>query len=208
MQAASTTSIIPFDSGRSYVVRGLPVKYDAEYRFTDRMGRTEKDRRFIEQFERVFLAASEGDMEECQRVIGEGYHDFDAVSFGRFGTASGQYLNDISPLQIAERRKHFQIVELFKTALQDRKTVAAAVEANAANQLKKEELENRDVMRTQIIERELMAFHLSPPAKDKDPADVQYECVKTTSKRCLLYDMSAAEGENISKLIYMKIQFI
>lgn len=49
-------------------------------------------------------------------------------------------------------------------------------------------------MRTQIIENELKAFHIS--AKDKSPDDVryEYECVKTKNARSLLYEMSASKG--------------
>ena len=40
----ATTSIIPFDSGRSYVVRDKDPKIRTEFRFEDHMGRTDLDK--------------------------------------------------------------------------------------------------------------------------------------------------------------------
>lgn len=111
---ASTTNIIPFGSGKSYVVRDLLIENDVEHRFTDKLGRTEKDRQFLVQFETIFLAAATGDLSKCQTVIDEGFRDFKAVSFGKFQTDSGEKLDDVSPLNIAVRKKHNKIVALFR----------------------------------------------------------------------------------------------
>src|ERR1700722_2146417 len=69
----TTSSIIPFDSGRSYVVRGIQPNERTEFRFQDHMGRTAADREFLQQFERIFLAAANGDLAKCQRVVQEGF---------------------------------------------------------------------------------------------------------------------------------------
>jgi len=110
------SSIIPFDSGKSYVVCDLPRKQE-KYEPMDKLGRTNQDRRFLEQFERIFLAAAEGDLKTCQDVVGNGFFDLKAVSYGRFGTESGTYFNNISPIQIAEMKGHQEIVEYFKTII-------------------------------------------------------------------------------------------
>ncbi len=110
------SSIVPFDSGKSYAVRAISPQVE-EYRFTDRLGRTQKDRDFLEQLETIFLAAGKGDLKTCQAVVEQGFCDFHAVTYGKFGTSSGKYLNNISPLQIAEMREHQDVVNFFKEAI-------------------------------------------------------------------------------------------
>jgi hypothetical protein len=113
MSFSTTSPIVSFDSSRSYVVRDLEDRERTEYRFEDGMGRTEKDRRFIEQFERIFLAASQGNLKECQEIVAEGFHDFNAYSIGRFGTSSGKSLDKVSPFKIAEMRGHTKVTQYF-----------------------------------------------------------------------------------------------
>ena len=111
----STSSIIPFGPGKSYVVRGNEPQERVEYRFTDNLGRTQQDRDFLDQYERIFLAASEGELKECQEIVEkEGFRDFGAESHWRFGTGSGKYLNGISVMKIAEMRGHLHVLSYFK----------------------------------------------------------------------------------------------
>jgi len=117
--AYATTSIIPFDTGRSYVVRSLPLER-TEYRFEDSMGRTEKDKAFLNQFETLFLAASKGDLATCKGVVDQGFRDFNAYSVGRFGTGGGSSLDNISPLQIAQDRGHTEVAEFFKKFMSEK----------------------------------------------------------------------------------------
>jgi hypothetical protein len=113
MAFSTISPIVPFDSGRSYIVRGLENRERTKYRFEDSMGRTEQDRRFLEQFERIFLAAGQGNLKECQEVVAEGFQDFNAYSIGRFGTNSGKSLDKISPFKIAEMRGHTKVTQYF-----------------------------------------------------------------------------------------------
>jgi hypothetical protein len=107
-------SIIPFDSGRSYVVTSIPVKQQ-QYRFTDNLNRTEEERKFLEHFERIFYAAASGDLNNCQKIVSEGFCDFNAFSVGKFGTPSGESLDNVSPLQVAEFNKHQNVVDYFRS---------------------------------------------------------------------------------------------
>lgn len=117
----STSSIIPFDTGHSYVVRSLPLE-PTEYRFEDKMGRTTEDRKFLEQFESIFLAASKGDLRVCKAVVDQGFCDFHAYSVGRYGTKQKR-LDNISPLQIAQDSEHTHIVEYFKKVMAEKNSM-------------------------------------------------------------------------------------
>jgi hypothetical protein len=113
----STSSIIPFDSGRSFVVRTLPLE-PVKYRIEDKMGRTEKDKIFLEQFETIFFAAAEGNLATCEKVVAKGFRDFNAYSVGRYGTQTNR-LDHVSPLQIAEQHGHNHIVTFFKKIMNE-----------------------------------------------------------------------------------------
>lgn len=181
---ASTTNIIPFGSGKSYVVRDLLIENDVEHRFTDKLGRTEKDRQFLVQFETIFLAAATGDLSKCQTVIDEGFRDFKAVSFGKFQTDSGEKLDDVSPLNIAVRKKHNKIVALF------RETQRKMAQFSPANlQGEKSELGFQDSIYAQQLQRDLDAFFTTSMSvfSIRQSHRIQYECLETTHGAPLLY---------------------
>jgi len=201
--ANSTSSVILFDSGRSYVVRGFHIEHDTEYRFTDSLGRTELDRKFLNQFEKIFLAAADGDLKTCQEVVDEGFCDFNAVSYGRFGTSFGKRLDGISPLQIAEERGCREVVELFKKVQSNKASFPSKSLQNRTEDLsqQKRELENKDLY-AQKIERELRAYYsTSKHSKEQTKAQVKYECIKTTNEAWGVYDVSVTEGEREFKAI-------
>jgi len=97
-----------FDSENSKIFRGFDLIVDRDHR-----ERTEKDKRFLEQYDTIFLAAANGNLRTCLEVIQEGFRDFSAYSIGRFRAKEGDFLN-ISPLQMAVINKHFAIVHLFE----------------------------------------------------------------------------------------------
>lgn len=109
-------SVIPFDGGASFVVRSLPVKQD-QPRLVDDLGRTREDRKFLKRFESIFLAAGAGDLDKCQKIVSKGFCDFNAFSVGKFATGSGMSLDRISPLGIAERYGHQNVVSFFKSQM-------------------------------------------------------------------------------------------
>ncbi len=109
-------SVIPFDGGGSFVVRSLPVKQD-QPGLVDDLGRTREDRKFLKRFESIFLAAGAGDLDKCQKIVSKGFCDLNAFSVGRFATGSGKSLDRISPLGIAERHGHQNVVSFFKSQM-------------------------------------------------------------------------------------------
>lgn len=109
-------SIIPFNDNHSYVIRSLPIKSD-QRRNRDDLGRTKEDCLFLKQFETIFLAASNGDLDKCQKIVNAGYCDFNAFSVGRYTTVSGKSLDQISPLEIAKRYGHQKIIDFFKSKM-------------------------------------------------------------------------------------------
>ncbi len=104
------SSIIPFDSGRSYVVRNQEVTSTSGPKITDHLGRTEEDRQFIALFDLVMRAAASGNLASCESAVKSGFVDFNATSFNKY-----ERLDGVSPLQVAERNGHLHIVEYFKT---------------------------------------------------------------------------------------------
>lgn len=113
---SATSSIIPFDSGTSYVVRSLDTNEQTPHRVTDWLGRTTQDITFLSQFERIFLAAGAGNLDKCKQVVDEGFRDLHAFSVGRFGTEAGERFN-VSPIEIAKIKGHAHITEYFQTVL-------------------------------------------------------------------------------------------
>lgn len=122
-------SIVPFDTGRSYIVRSIPVE-QAQYHIIDRLGRTQEDREFLERFERIFYAAAEGNLAKCQEVVQEGFRDFKAYSIGKFTTPSGKALDYISPLKVAKLNKRQDVVDYFKAQYGPKTRSSMEIECN------------------------------------------------------------------------------
>lgn len=113
LDSALSSNRVYFDSGKSYVIRSQAVAGNPAGK-KDHLGRTEEDIRFVQQFEKIFLAAASGNLQGCQEVVREGFCDFSAVSVGRYGTNSATYLNNISPIKIANLREHSDIVDYLR----------------------------------------------------------------------------------------------
>jgi hypothetical protein len=113
--SVNENTIIPFDSGRSYVVRSFPPTAQEKYRFVDSMGRTDEEKRFLDLFVKIFYAAGGGDLKKCQDIIEEEkFNDIDAFSIGRFSDQrSNKALDYISPRRIAQINGHINILEYF-----------------------------------------------------------------------------------------------
>lgn len=114
---------VPFDSEQAFVVRSSPVK-SAECGSVDQLGRTEGDKLFLEQFERIFRAAYKGNLTKCKRIVKEGFCDFEAFRVGGLDTKLGDSFDKISPLKIAEMRGHTNIVEYFLNVSKDSQNCA------------------------------------------------------------------------------------
>ncbi len=107
-------TIIPLDSGSSYIVSSAPLKQNEAYRFVDHLNRTVEEQKFVEQFERIFYAAANGNLKECRQVVAEGFRDFNAYSVGKKPS-----YDHVSPLQVAKKNKHSDITRYFKQVLSD-----------------------------------------------------------------------------------------
>ena len=112
-------NVVYFDSAsnektNSYVVRSSrPHRGDtSRFKVKDRLGRTEEDKKFLDQFIKIFNAASTGDLHTCQQVVQDGYCDFDTFIIG-LPTSNNASIDKISPLQIAINNKHQAIVDYF-----------------------------------------------------------------------------------------------
>lgn len=107
-------TIIPFDSGDSYIVRSLPIEEKNSSKPIDILGRTKQDREFLIQFVKIFNAANLGDLKTCQKVIKEGFCDLNAYRyFAGKVDASRMRLNNVTPVKMAEMQGHLDIVEYF-----------------------------------------------------------------------------------------------
>lgn len=83
-----------------------------KYRSTDRLYRTEKDLKFLQQFREIFMAAFQGDLMKCKEVVDDKFYDFEATSC-RIFKVNGKALDKISPKQIARMRGNTDIVKFF-----------------------------------------------------------------------------------------------
>ncbi len=108
--AMATRTIISCGDGVS-VTRTIPVQ-QSTVRLTDHLGRTQEERRFVKHFDKVFNAASIGDLPACQKIVKKGFRDFNAYQLGK-----GKSLDNVSPLQIAKTNKHQHIVEYFNSQM-------------------------------------------------------------------------------------------
>lgn len=115
-------SLILFGDGKGYVMTSVPIK-------------SHEERKFTQQFEKIFRAAISGDLTECLLVVEEGYTDFEAVSFGKFRTKSGKKLDNVTPLRAAELYGHQIIVRLFGLIVRSHATSAARTERTIAEML-------------------------------------------------------------------------
>lgn len=93
-----------------------PVTHQKPF-LADHLFRTEEDLIFLDQFEQIFLAASEGNLATCKYLVRNGFSDLHAVSYGRFGSTLEDSLDGISPLKIAEIKKHDHITRYFQKCL-------------------------------------------------------------------------------------------
>lgn len=184
-QAYSTTTTILFDDGSSWVHRGFPEKNDADSCPKDAMGRTEADRRFLNQFESILLAADKGSRGECQKIIEEGYYDFEAYSVGRF-KAGFEHLNNVSPIRIAMLRGYFHILELFNKTVDERT-------AELEGFKKEEETAKGNILQAQMLEHRIKTADLRASIKN---VNIQYECVNTRSEMSPIFDLQARDGDN------------
>jgi|GEM_PF-5647176 hypothetical protein len=113
---ASVSIAVFFDNKEACVFRSTPAIY-SESSFRDHLFRTAEDVVFLHQFEQIFLAASEGNKAICKYLVQQGFSDFNAVSYGRFGSTLDDSLDGVSPLKIAERKGHDHITKYFKKCL-------------------------------------------------------------------------------------------
>lgn len=114
LQFKHGNTIIPFDSGRSYVVCNLPERTE-NYKIHDKLGRSQEEIKFLDAFERIFYAAAQGDLKKCQAIIEEEkFPDIDAYSINKFANqGSGQSLDYVSIRKVAELNNHTHITEYF-----------------------------------------------------------------------------------------------
>jgi predicted NAD-dependent protein-ADP-ribosyltransferase YbiA (DUF1768 family) len=107
-------TIIPFDTGRSYVVCDMPERQE-KYKIHDTLGRSEEERKFLVSFERIFYAAAVGDLKKCKEIVEEEkFGDIDAYSIGKFGNqVSGKSLDYVSPRQVAQMNGHTHVTDYF-----------------------------------------------------------------------------------------------
>jgi hypothetical protein len=121
------SNIVPFDGNTAYVVRSLsPEKREGDFHI-DSMGRTEQDRKFLDQFEKLFYAAASGNISKCRQIVEKGFCDFNAYSVGRFSTPSGRPVDYTSPLQIAEAMEYHHITKYFQKKLETRQSTCQQV---------------------------------------------------------------------------------
>lgn len=113
--SANGNTIILFDSGSAFVVRSFSPTQEEKYRIVDTLGRTQEEKRFLDSFERIFIAASTGDLKKCQNIVEkENFNDIDAYSIGKFSDQrSGKSLDKISPRQIAQINGYSNITDYF-----------------------------------------------------------------------------------------------
>lgn len=119
-------SIARFEDYTSYVIRSLPAP-KKRFRIMDKFGRTKEEIAFLDQFDKIFMAAAKGDLAKCKEIVGLGFQDFNACCYGRYKLQSGELLKAMSPLQVAELGQYQNIVEFFISQMnQEQKLVAQA----------------------------------------------------------------------------------
>ena len=102
VQYKHSNTVIPFDSGKSYVVCSLPERQE-DYKIHDKLGRSAEEIKFLDAFERIFYAAAQGDLKKCQAIIEEEkFPDIDAYSVNKFANqVNGQSFGAITSWKCA-----------------------------------------------------------------------------------------------------------
>jgi hypothetical protein len=111
VQQKTSLKQIFFDNGQAYVFGKIPKE---KYRVVDQLGRTNEERKFLDAFVKIFIAATHGDLKKCQVIVEEEkFSDIDAYSVGRFRDQNKEPLDYMSPRQIAKLSGYTNITDYF-----------------------------------------------------------------------------------------------
>lgn len=70
---------------------------------------------FVENFRKLFKAASEGNLQVVKQVVASGFTDVDAYSIGLFNQKEGMCLDRVSAIGVASLGNHKTVVDYLKT---------------------------------------------------------------------------------------------
>lgn len=106
MSATAKIDLIPYGQNGACIKPSHPI--------------LEKDAQaYSRLYHGLFAACTQGLVNQAQQVLRKGFRDFKATSRGIYADCRGEFLNDLTLSEVAERYQHWEILALFRHALKN-----------------------------------------------------------------------------------------